>query len=431
MVQANEEVFGTWWLAGKPDQSVAGKLVLGPKAAPQLEIYGQLVDIFDDGPYIVHGEQSNGKRISLFGVFLTDAASALRDGETATFQQVMKANGGALIGKDHLGGAREPAFARSIVEIDYLTFLATAIRTGQVADQPQPDGTMILSLPITVVSSRSGRFGDFEVTLDVRQETEAQAFSVASARLPVNYRAALLLRAEESKSVEDHLVAARHLADLVTLGMYRPADVRSIMFEAVREDGGLDRYQWWGTGLVRLDKPLDSSTRQRIAFNFDDAELPDLFPAWHELVTTAGYGVSSIIALLRETSTFHETKLLGVCGAAEALHRGFDPSRQHYKVRCKALANLVAPEIRREVVPDIDVWANHVTNARNELAHGYKPADRKVPEQVWYALPQPTLAILVLVLLTKIGISDRALLLALNWGALRDAAALGTRHLQK
>lgn len=81
-----------------------------------------------------------------------------------------------------------------------------------------------------------------------------------------------------------------------------------------------------------------------------------MLQAWHELLTDSGFSVNYIIALLRETSTYHETKLLGAAGALEALAKRLAPGND-YKEQAVGLAQRIAPAVRDRVVPDVDKWA--------------------------------------------------------------------------
>lgn len=89
-------------------------------------------------------------------------------------------------------------------------------------------------------------------------------------------------------------------------------------------------------------------------------DLPTLLEGWHELHQKANYGTLSVIALQRESSMYYETKLLGLCGAIEALHKGFHPKSLDYRERCVALAQIPPPAAVRQVIPDIEVWAKNI-----------------------------------------------------------------------
>lgn len=177
------------------------------------------------------------------------------------------------------------------------------------------------------------------------------------------------------------------------------------------------------------ERTLGHANPPRHRFRPGGIDLSTLLPAWHALNTKAVYGVQSIIGLQRETSTYHETKLLGVCGAVEALHRGLDPRNLTYRQRCEALAGIPASDAVAQIIPDIAKWADYVVKARNSLAHGDEPKDRKVPENVWFALHEPTLALLILVMMAELGICEDSQLRAVTRGALRAAARVGTAGL--
>lgn len=106
--------------------------------------------------------------------------------------------------------------------------------------------------------------------------------------------------------------------------------------------------------------------------------------------------------------------------------QGFHPKSLDYRERCVALAQIPPPAAVRQVIPDIEVWAKNIKNARNHLAHGDEPHKRKMSETVWYNLYEPGVALLVLVAMTKLGVPERTQLKSLRQGALKRAV-LGAR----
>lgn len=432
MTTTQEEVHGTWWLPTEPDRVAAGTLRLQHGARPRLEVHVPLVDPVteehaEESTFTVHG-QSGGQHVTLLNAV---AIESQVERQVATgkqyIHQVLQADTGALIGREHIDDADHKMFAEAFIEVDYLTFLAKSADPTWSERETQ-QGATTATFVIPLAAELSAQFGGLKATLTTRETyTGEQAYGIGGTSIPVTYRAIFRLQGDAPMAVQQFSTAARELSDLVTLGMLRPAHVRRIDFDAAPGSAN-DRYRWWGTDPMPREEILGFETRRNIAFTFLDADLATMLPAWNALLTTARYGVGSTIALLRETSTYHETKLLGVCGALEALCRGLG-LQGTYRQRAEALAGIVAPTVRVEVIPSVDKWAEYLTKARNSLAHGDEPEDRKVPEDVWYALEHPTLALLILVLMTKLGVSEKAQRLALNYKGLRTAASLGTRYL--
>ncbi|MEU7144724.1 HEPN domain-containing protein [Nocardia sp. NPDC046473] len=425
---ARQVLHGKWWLPTAPDQIASGMLILGEAPKPRLELHERLIDFHtEDGPFTIHGE-SGGHKISLLTVYPTESKVSMRGGSQYA-SQVFEVNFGALIGDSHINDDDEPKFPRSVVEIDYLTFISRDIDHSATEQSPKPDGSTDYAFTVTLNDRRSGQFGGIDVTtMPEASFSPAPEFQTAEMRIRATFKTYLRLDSAQPISSQQHVTAARQLSDLVTLAMHRPAEIRRISFDASATPEP-DWYDWWGAQPVAADEPLDARTRQNITFDLADVNLATLLPAWHALNTNAVYGIQSIIGLQRETSIFHETKLLGVCGALEALHRGLYPAHLTYRKRCEALARIPSSRAVERVIPDVTKWADYVTKARNALAHGLEPSDRKVPEDVWFALHQPTLAVLILVLMAELGLPDKVQVDAVTSGALVRAARIGTTHL--
>ena len=308
-------------------------------------------------------------------------------------------------------------------ELDYLTFW-----TGEfdpIVSHPLGGG---VSFAVPDPVPRTATYGDVQLTISSSSAYSSRGrFTRADMSLPVQFKNVLSVSSTEPVSVDDLLDISRRLSDLITVAMHRPSGVRDVEFhEPAGCLGTSDRFEWWSADdLPSENTTLDEGNRRRINFRLSDVDdVGQLLARWHDLHTTAFYGVASVVAQLRETTTFYETRLLGVCGTVEALHRGLSPvpKKLDYRERCAALAAIPPAVARAQIVPDIDEWAGHVTRARNHLAHGDEPGARTVPQDVWYGLHERTVALLVLVLMTKLGLSDDIQVRALKYGALRVAA---------
>ncbi|WP_405149010.1 hypothetical protein OG308_03265 [Nocardia salmonicida] len=423
-----EVLYGNWWLPSAPNCTVPGTLTLGEAAEPHLELYGTLIEFnAEEGPLVVHGD-SNGRKVSLLRAYPTEETATFRGGRRYPVQ-LFDITFGALIGGSHVADEDDPKFPESTVEVDYLTFISQDVDHSETAMTDKPDGAHEFNFTVTVDESRSGRYGNIDVTTisEASHSLDAE-FHTAEMRIRASFRTYVRLTSAQPISIREHVETARRLSDLVTLAMHRPAGVRQIVFKASTTDV-LERYEWWCAETTSMNERLDMPTRRAIAFGLGGIDLSTLLPAWHALNTKAVYGVQSIIGLQRETSTYHETKLLGVCGAVEALHRGLDPRNLTYRQRCEALAGIPASDAVAQIIPDIAKWADYVVKARNSLAHGDEPKDRKVPENVWFALHEPTLALLILVMMAELGICEDSQLRAVTRGALRAAARVGTAGL--
>ncbi|WP_146100920.1 HEPN domain-containing protein [Nocardia nova] len=425
-VAVREIMHGIWWVADTPGHALPGVLTLGHGTDPRLELNEVLVEPRSRrGLFTVHGE-SGRKKVTLLGAADTETITE-QTGHGRYRRQVIEAFTGALVGGKHLADADDEVFIEAFVEIDYLSFLAKVAEPGYSQRETRPDGTEVATITIPLAGIRSGRFGDLDVDLVPAEHDDRQAFLIDMTRAPAQFRAVLRLRrGGKPTSVETFEAAARRLSDLVTLAMQRPAHVRRIVFDA-KPDIRDNRFQWWGQDPPPRQQVIDGAARRDINFTFDDVEFATMLRAWHDLLTNTAFSVNSIIALLRETSTYHETKLLGVGGALEALAKRFVQSNT-YREQAAELAQIIAPAVRDRVVPDVDKWAGYIKKARNSLAHGDEVHERDVPEDVWFALEHPTMAVLILVLMTKLGVPEKVQRRSVEYGGLRHWSELGTQH---
>lgn len=419
-MSTTEQLHGQWWAADDPSHKVPGVLTLSDTAEPQLDAYATLLDFHAQGFHTLHGE-SGGRAVSLFDTYVESGNHTFRNGQEYNYQ-TMKVSG-VIIGNTHINGADDPSFTECVLEVDYLTYWARGVELSLSRAADETEGTYTFTVPVR--SPRSAQYGNVQVTVSTSPSyTIGGRFSRKEMSIPAHFKTVFQVTSDEPISITAHLEVSRRLADLVTLAMHQPAHMRRISF--MLNDVESDRRQkfdWWGTDPVGEDIELDSRSTQRINFTLDDVDLKTLLTGWHELHQTANYGMLSLIALQRESTTYYETRLLGVCGAIEALHKGFHPKWPNYFDRCRSLAEMPPSAAVHQIIPDIDVWARCITNARNHLAHGDEPHERRMPESVWYGLYEPAVALLVLVVMTKLGIPESAQLKALREGALKLAVA--------
>ncbi|NIL91314.1 hypothetical protein RhoFasSB10_03657 [Rhodococcus fascians] len=308
-----------------------------------------------------------------------------------------------------------------MIEADYLTLWAGGVDLD-VSTPADPGVPYTFTVPIR--DYRSGSFGDVDVVVSTSARySMGGSFTRTHMSIPAEFRTTFTVANSTGlpMSITSILDASDRLVDLITIAVQQPSDVRNIRFFVDVEDpDNLLEFEWW-SGHVNPTEDAALDSRLRLNFQLDSVELGDLLPSWHKLQQVANYGVLSVVSLIRESATYYETQLLGVCGALEALHRGISPEGMDYRDRCKALAAIPPDKARARVIPDIDTWAYQITKSRNDLAHGTEPANRKIPEDDWYRLYEPTLALLLLVILTNLGVSEEVQLRALEIGPLNHA----------
>ncbi|MFC4602732.1 HEPN domain-containing protein [Rhodococcus kronopolitis] len=171
---------------------------------------------------------------------------------------------------------------------------------------------------------------------------------------------------------------------------------------------------------------MTSEDQHDVLFRLSDVDdFDQLMGRWSALIARAPYGVDSVVALWRESSTYYENKLIAASSALEALDRGLHGDHglggrgPSYAARCAKLIAIPDPEAVRMLVGDPDQWATDMKKARNDLAHGYPPDERKTPAGVWYALKDGCRAVLALVLMAELGLPPEIQRRAVKIGGLR------------
>ncbi|MBU4616216.1 hypothetical protein IM877_15990 [Rhodococcus sp. GG48] len=420
-MSTTEQLHGHWWMPEGPSRKVSGTLVLSDAARPRLDLHDALIDFDSVDSQTVFGE-SGGRAISVFDAYVTSGSHSFRNGQEYR-EQTLNVSG-LVVGNAHVSSTGAPAFIESVIELDYLTYWARGVEL-EVA-RPDPAGTCTFT--VSIGSPRSARFGDVDVRISTSHRyTSRGSFSLGEMSIPAHFRTVFGVISAGPISIDGHLEVSRRLADLVTLAMHRPARIRRIKFFTSPVESELwEKFEWWGSEPATEDLELDDRSKQRVNFTLDDIDLETLLACWHKLHQTANYGMLSLVALQRESSTYYETKLLGVCGALEALHKGMHPAKLDYRERCLALAEIPPAEAVRQIIHDKGLWARNITAARNHLAHGDEPHRRKVPEDAWYRLYDTSMALLVLVAMTELGISEPTQMRTLSRGALEHAATVAT-----
>lgn len=421
---ATEQLHGQWWTPEDPDRKVAGVLTLSDTAEPLLEMHDALLNFEAQvEPGTVHGT-AGGRKISIVDSLAVSQDTKLRDGEEFSSQRI-ETTSGAIIGDTHIASADEPAFSEATVEIDLLTVWAR--QASVKVTLPGENNSDAYTVTVPDVAPVTVQYGDLEVTISTSPSiTLGGRFSLSDMTIPMSVRTVFQLSSATLLSASTCLELSRRLADLVSLAMFRPADVRKITLYRGSESAERKRFEWWGIDAVNDAIDLEGSDRKDVNFTLSDVDPATLFSAWHELHQTANYGMLSLTAILRETTTYYENKLFAVCGTIEALHKALHPTpaRKFYRARCTELAALPPVNAVAQIIPDIEKWAGDLVDARNHLAHGDEPHTRKLPENKWFALYEPTLALLALVAMTKLGVSEEVQLRALRLGALRHAVSI-------
>ncbi|SFA50149.1 hypothetical protein SAMN05444374_1061, partial [Rhodococcoides kroppenstedtii] len=218
-----------------------------------------------------------------------------------------------MIGQNHVADRNALAFAEAVIELDYLTFWTAEF--DPMISHPPGGGT---SFTVPDPLPRTASYGAVQVTVSSYSSYSGQSsFTRDDMAVPGRFKNIIFVSSIERLSVDDHLAISRRLSDLVTIAMHRPTGVRAIAFyETAGSSGISDRYEWWSADdLPEENTVLDERSRRRINFRLSDVDdVEQLLGRWNELHTGAFYGVASLVAQLRETTTFYERSLTRFSG---------------------------------------------------------------------------------------------------------------------
>jgi hypothetical protein len=247
----------------------------------------------------------------------------------------------------------------------------------------------------------------------------------------------------------DHIIKA--MADLMTLCAQAPSGALKRTLTYTGSDqypttfGGLGEVEVLGSQVYQ---PSPQSTKSRLVeylFTLDDVPFEVIAPAWLTLRDKASTACNVLFGLKYISQGYVNTRLLSAASAAEALHRSLHDKKPYtdhdfkqllksvlaarpgkdaaskdarsfirarlrneltYRERLIDLAAIPDPEALKSLIPDIEIWADLLKDARNNVAHAANsPTER--PELVkWaelhYALTDVTYAVMSIILMAEL-----------------------------
>jgi ApeA N-terminal domain 1 len=184
-------------------------------------------------------------------------------------------------------------------------------------------------------------------------------------------------------------------------------------------------------------------------FNLSDIDFGVLLPQWSKVRDMLRPTCNMVLGLKYIPEGYLETKLLTVTGAAEVmegslahgLNRPLPVPKARFKVlreellclapeeyrdwlnkklynapslqdKLKLLAGQLDQELTDKLLPNVELWAQRTTVARNDLTH--RGESKRVPALEMSAIVDVTVAVIVISLLTQLGISTSRILQALE-----------------
>lgn len=425
----SERMWGVWWLPADPSKKVPGLLHLDDREFPRLELSGFLVSVSDEEPCTIYGEVG-GRAVTLFKVFATRSRPVTTVGTPTAYESMLVVLGGALVPEGagmHVEGLDETVFGGAKLGIENLNFWdgRTQVSGGlaQASAKHSASSGQRFTFEVVIDPPKTSLYDEATISTISRYEVPAAGeYRQDTLRIAAIFGTQFSISFSTPASMNRVLDVSSRMSDLVTLGMNRD----SPRLGRIRLQ--IDEYwfEFWSKNSAARDggdKVLTVEDQHDSLFRLSDIDdFGDLMKRWERLVATAPYGVDSVIALWRESSTFYENKLIAVCSAIEALDRGLHedhglPRKPTYASRCEKLINIPDKAAIQLLVGDPARWVGAVKDARNNLAHGDLPKNRKMPVATWRSLKDVSRAILALVIASELGLSPEKQLHAVRVGA--------------
>ncbi|WP_157900588.1 HEPN domain-containing protein [Mycobacterium rhizamassiliense] len=282
-------------------------------------------------------------------------------------------------------------------------------------------------------------------------------------------RSVLHFSSTRSRTAEQWEEVARMAQDLLSLATFSPCallretlipdDAKVASDNTARSDVHLYAKQ-----LVRGAPNEPAMEPWAMLFNLSDIDFGVLLPQWSKVRDMLRPTCNMVLGLKYIPEGYLETKLLTATGAAEVmegslahgLDRPLPVPKVKYKVlrkellclapaeyrdwldkklyntpslhdKLKLLAGQLDKQITDKLLPNVELWAQRTTTARNDLTH--RGESKSVPAMEMSAIVNVTVAVIVISLLTQLGIPTARIVQALEQHPdLRHAPDLARRY---
>jgi hypothetical protein len=270
----------------------------------------------------------------------------------------------------------------------------------------------------------------------------------------IGARSVLRFSSTRSRTVDEWEEFARMAQDLLSLATFSPcALLRETLIpddaKIASDDTARSQVHLYAKQLVKGAPNEPAMEPCAMLFNLSDIDFGVLLPQWSKVRDMLRPTCNMILGLKYIPEGYLETKLLTAAGAAEvmegALARGLNRPlpvpKEKYKIlreellclapeeyrdwlekklynapslqdKLKLIAGQVDKQITAKLLPNVDLWAQRTTMARNDLAH--RGESKRVPAVEMSAIVNVTVAVIVVSLLTQLGIPAPRILQALE-----------------
>ena len=404
------DVDGLFWLDGKPDDKVAGRLKFNMVNGADLILIGAFHDLRDvffprDKPVRILGVA--GKRLLTLERCIHAGSSLEVPGmisERYTPEFILS---GA-----HFVGDMPLEFCAVYLELRHLEHWIWKCGTRIDYKRDDPGGRISeiqvnYSPPPKAVIPMD--IGELELEYMYSFHRDPMETTIAQ-------RCSIGVKFGEPYALEDAIKVGSSLQNLLTVGVHSPTSFNKVTLshpDLLRTlPGGrevpelISMYaQFRGSNTPRQDKAIHPT---RMLFTFDDIGGLDGIAKW--LVTSDKFRlvIDSLLSHWYLPAIYTDNRLLNIIIAAEAFERVRLQTRKiNFKDALKSLIKLAGAPFR-VIVDNVDTWSNEIVRARvNNLVHRGMSGD--LEGQRMYVLSESLYFLVVLCLLRECGISEETL----------------------
>ncbi|MFD9668523.1 HEPN domain-containing protein [Rhodococcus sp. NPDC059968] len=463
----NSQTFsGYWWCSDDRDNRQPGTLTIASDGTVAL----QLIEGFDLQQYtslpdgsigigegrtridVIHGATTAGKDITLLDCLIRRYNMGLG---TPTEQRLSARY--ALVGL-HLEDADAEVFDSCRLRLENLR---TWMAIGEYKTTHEEDGRE-LSATVTTPEPVTVKWEDFTIKADM----SATPFNYAATRDEATFSSrgavTLTITADTPRSYRGFHEVTMAIVDLLTLASDRACGVinqrlvgqpQPVSYPDVNEDGTI------GTQIVEESPEAAVYARRTVTaipdekelhhhdflFTCQDMPFEELVVRWLDLRKRIVRATNMLFSLKYSKPGFLQTQVLTAAVSAETLSRcltdpkavpmatpdfeymvrelriaidrmpeddrkrfeGFLRNECKYRDRLNDVASMPPQAVVAKIIPDVEAWAQELTNVRNGLAHGLDQSYSE-PENTFLLL-QRTQYLIYLVLMTELGLPEPVL----------------------
>lgn len=413
---------GLFWLSGRPEDKVAGRLTFDPARGSELQLIGSFTPIeqLPEGNkegLRIHG-LAGGKYFTLDESFRVNAQLQFPGLYRETFYSAVAYEGAH--------------FPEVDLEFNAITFELKHLEqwvwsTGtKVKFRTDKGSNSLRQLDITFKPRRALRVSCPVGELELHFTYAYNPISIVGHTLSEG--CSLKLRFTQPTSLANALKHCSQMQHLITIGTNEPAVVNAVSLSP--SDSLMAQSLVGGLGSVKLHRPFQGSEAvglretihpMHMLFTFEDIGGLEGVAKWMQTAERFGPVITSLLGNRYLPVVYQDEQLLNLMIAAEALQR-IRTNKQQVNF-AKGVMELikVAGSPFTLLVPDVEKWAKDLARSRvNHLVHRglHAPLDgRNI-----YLLSESLYFLVVICLLREAGIPDTTLDRIQHHGRFRNLA---------